>query len=59
MADKHQIIVINPGSTSTKFAVYEDEQSLFAVNLRRDLLDPDEQDIVPTPGEFQKSAALR
>ena len=32
---------------------------LFAVNLRRDLLDPDEQDIVPTPGEFQKSAALR
>jgi butyrate kinase len=34
MADKHQIIVINPGSTSTKFAVYEDEQSLFAVNLR-------------------------
>lgn len=34
MADRYQVIVINPGSTSTKFAVYEDEQALFAVNLR-------------------------
>ena len=34
MADRFQIIVINPGSTSTKFAVYEDEQALFVVNLR-------------------------
>jgi butyrate kinase len=34
MADKFQIVVINPGSTSTKFALYEDEQSVFVINLR-------------------------
>jgi len=34
MADRFQLIVINPGSTSTKFAVFEDEQPLFVVNLR-------------------------
>jgi butyrate kinase len=34
MADRFQLIVINPGSTSTKFAVYENEQALFVVNLR-------------------------
>lgn len=34
MAHRFQLIVINPGSASTKFAVYEDEQALFSVNLR-------------------------
>lgn len=34
MADKRRIVVINPGSTSTKFALYEDDQPLFVVNLR-------------------------
>jgi butyrate kinase len=30
----HRILVINPGSTSTKVAVYEDEQPLFVETLR-------------------------
>jgi butyrate kinase len=30
----HRLLVINPGSTSTKVAVYEDEQSLFVETLR-------------------------
>jgi butyrate kinase len=34
MVDRFQLIVINPGSVSTKFAVYEDERALFVVNLR-------------------------
>ncbi len=34
MADKVEILVINPGSTSTKFAVYTDENPEFVANLR-------------------------
>lgn len=34
MADKHKILVINPGSTSTKFALYDDERPVFVSNLR-------------------------
>jgi butyrate kinase len=30
----HRVLVINPGSTSTKVAVYEDEQPLFVETLR-------------------------
>jgi butyrate kinase len=30
----HRILVVNPGSTSTKVAVYEDEQPLFVETLR-------------------------
>jgi butyrate kinase len=30
----HRVLVINPGSTSTKVAVYEDEQPLFVKTLR-------------------------
>jgi butyrate kinase len=32
----HRLLVINPGSTSTKVAVYEDEQPLFVKTLRHD-----------------------
>jgi butyrate kinase len=31
--DVHRILVINPGSTSTKIALFENEQELFAQNL--------------------------
>ncbi len=34
MADRFDILVINPGSTSTKFAVYRDAEPVFVVNLR-------------------------
>jgi len=34
MPDKFKIITINPGSTSTKFALYENEHPLFVSNLR-------------------------
>ena len=32
---------------------------LFAVNLLQDLVDPDDNDIVPSSGEYQESAASR
>ena len=32
----HRLLVINPGSTSTKVAVYEDERPLFVETLRHD-----------------------
>ncbi|MDT8067466.1 MAG: butyrate kinase [Terriglobia bacterium] len=34
MAGKFEILVINPGSTSTKFGLYRDRQPLFVTNLR-------------------------
>ena len=34
MPDEFDILVINPGSTSTKFAVYRDAEPFFVVNLR-------------------------
>jgi butyrate kinase len=39
MADKKLILVINPGSTSTKFAVFEDEKSIFEETVRHPLSD--------------------
>ena len=30
----HRLLVINPGSTSTKISVYDDEQPLFVETLR-------------------------
>ncbi|MDR1088151.1 MAG: butyrate kinase [Coriobacteriales bacterium] len=37
MTNKHYLILaINPGSTSTKIAVYEDEQELFSLNVEHD-----------------------
>ena len=30
----HRLLVINPGSTSTKVAVYEDERPLFVESIR-------------------------
>lgn len=34
--EKHRILVINPGSTSTKIAVYDDEQQIFTQNIIHD-----------------------
>ena len=34
----HKILVINPGSTSTKIGVYEDEKLLFDKTLRHPAL---------------------
>src|SRR5512141_2981667 len=36
MAELHKIIIINPGSTSTKFALYENDHSVFVCNLRHE-----------------------
>ncbi len=32
--DKFRVLVVNPGSTSTKFAVYDEERAIFTENLR-------------------------
>ncbi len=34
MKTKHKILVINPGSTSTKIAVFENENSVFSLTIR-------------------------
>lgn len=39
LADNPRILVINPGSTSTKFAVYENDGALMSANIRHS--DPD------------------
>jgi len=60
MDAKHKIIVINPGSTSTKFAFYEDERPLFVSNLRHT-----DTDLAPFRGrpildqaDFRRNAIL-
>ena len=34
MKEKYRVLAINPGSTSTKIAVYEEETSLFEETIR-------------------------
>jgi butyrate kinase len=36
MAEKVRILVVNPGSTSTKVAVFEDDKEVFSVNVSHD-----------------------
>ncbi|MDR2892692.1 MAG: butyrate kinase [Deltaproteobacteria bacterium] len=54
-ADKKLILVINPGSTSTKFAVFENEKSIFEKTIRHP-----QEDFADCPGvKDQKAVRLR
>ena len=53
-----KILVINPGSTSTKFAVYHDEEAVFTKTLRHQ-----GEELAPYPNvasqyEFRKETIL-
>lgn len=54
----YRILVINPGSTSTKFGVYEDEQPIFDVTLRHSAEELNQFDTIPQQREFRKNLVL-
>ncbi|MDR2361476.1 MAG: butyrate kinase [Prevotellaceae bacterium] len=53
-----KILVINPGSTSTKIAVFEDEQNIFQKNLQHDADDLRNFKIITEQFAFRKKAIL-
>lgn len=54
-----KILAINPGSTSTKIAVFEDENLLFKESLRHDVEDLKEFDHICDQYSFRKSLILQ
>jgi butyrate kinase len=53
-----KLLVINPGSTSTKIAVFEDDKNIFQKNLQHDAGDLKNFKIVTEQFEFRKKAIL-
>ena len=54
-----RVLAINPGSTSTKIAVYEDENPLFEVNLRHDPAELEPFDGIIEQYDFRKALVLK
>ena len=53
-----KILTINPGSTSTKIAVFEDEKNVFQKNLQHDADDLKDYKIITEQLEFRKRTIL-
>jgi butyrate kinase len=53
-----KILTINPGSTSTKIAVFEDENNIFQKNLQHDASDLKNFKIITEQFNFRKEAIL-
>ncbi|MDR3235775.1 MAG: butyrate kinase [Prevotellaceae bacterium] len=53
-----KLLIINPGSTSTKVAVFEDEKNVFQKNLQHDAVDLKKFKIITEQFEFRKKAIL-
>lgn len=54
-----QVLVINPGSTSTKMAVYEDGEAIMQKNIRHTAEELARYDEVTDQYEFRKSLVIR
>lgn len=54
----HKILVINPGSTSTKIAVFEDENKLFEETLRHTIDELAPYHNIPDQTEFRTNIIL-
>lgn len=55
----YRILAINPGSTSTKIAVYEDDKQLFVETLRHSSYELSGFDKITDQYEFRKDAILK
>jgi butyrate kinase len=53
-----KILAINPGSTSTKIAVFEDENNIFQKNLQHDAADLKQFKIITEQFDFRKKVIL-
>lgn len=58
MIQLYKILVINPGSTSTKLAIFEDEQMILSETLRHNIEDLAPYKSIFDQYEFRKSAIL-
>ncbi|MBO5160439.1 MAG: butyrate kinase [Lachnospiraceae bacterium] len=58
MTKKHLILAINPGSTSTKAAVYEDHVELTSITLRYDEAEIEKYDSILDQKEFRANDIL-
>ena len=56
--DKLRLLIINPGSTSTKIGVFEDEEMVFEQTLRHDVEDLKEYKKIFDQYEFRKKIIL-
>lgn len=56
---KYRILAVNPGSTSTKIAVYDDRQEVFTKTLRHDAHDLDKFSGIIEQYEFRKNLVLQ
>ena len=54
-----KILTINPGSTSTKIAVFEDENQVFKKNLKHSVEEVAKYDRIPDQKPFRTEAILR
>ena len=55
----YKILIINPGSTSTKIGVYEDEKELFEETLRHSTEEISKYDSIFEQREFRKEVILK
>ena len=58
MDSRKLILAINPGSTSTKIAVYNEEEQLFVKNLKHSAEEIAKYDCIADQYEFRKSIVL-
>ena len=55
----YRILVINPGSTSTKIGVYEDEQLLFDKTLRHSAEDIAQFNTIPAQKDWRRDLVMK
>ena len=58
MNNKSQIIVVNPGSTSTKIAAFENEEKIFSINLDHSAEELAKYEDIPHQLPFRKEAIM-
>ena len=54
----YRVLAINPGSTSTKIAVYEDDKPLFETTLRHDPEELDKYGGIIEQYDFRKALVM-
>ena len=55
----YRILVVNPGSTSTKIGVYEDEQLLFDKTLRHSAEDIAQFNTIPAQKDWRRDLVMK
>lgn len=59
MPDRYRILVINPGSTSTKIALFENEDNIFMDTLRHPAEDVEKYNLIYEQFQFRRDIVFR